>query len=116
MSNTKLPKTSFTWSKPIDGVINVPDELDPLINSMLNQYGFCHHSNLFGPQEMVCRMAELAQRFFSSSPQDGMEDEETKELEESTTRNMDVISLFIDHLKSEGIEISEKHFLSFFNA
>jgi hypothetical protein len=37
-------------------------------------------------------------------------------IEEKTSRNMDLISLFVEHLKDEGIEISEKDVLSFFNA
>lgn len=52
------------WTKPVDGVINVPDELDPLVNSMMNQYAFHKHSELFGMQEAICRMAYVAQLFF----------------------------------------------------
>ncbi len=52
------------WSKPVDGVINVPDELDSLVNSMGFQYRLHRFSKRFGEAECICRMAYIAQKFF----------------------------------------------------
>jgi len=57
-------ETGFKWATPVDGKIHVPDELDKLVNKMMFQYGFHKYSGLFGPEEMVCRMAEIAQDYF----------------------------------------------------
>ncbi len=62
-SDTAAP-TIENWTTPIDGIINVPDELDPLINSLGFQYRLCTISNRFGEAEMICRMAYAAQKFF----------------------------------------------------
>ena len=59
-------KSGFKWATPVDGKITVPDELDKLVNSMMFQYGLHKHSRLFGLEEMVCRMAEIAQHFFTT--------------------------------------------------
>ena len=53
------------WSKPsAEGIISVPDELDPLINSIGFQVRLSTISNLFGEAEMVCRIGYVAQKFF----------------------------------------------------
>lgn len=48
----------------------------------------------------------------------GLVDEETsdEELEALTDRNASTIGAFMDHCKSEGLEIDKKYFESYFNA
>lgn len=53
------------WSKPnAEGIISVPDELDPLINSIAFQVKLSTISKLFGEAEMICRIGYVAQKFF----------------------------------------------------
>ncbi len=53
------------WTKPTeDGYINVPDELDSLVNQIGFQYRLHAISKRFTEAEMVCRMAYVAQKFF----------------------------------------------------
>lgn len=53
-----------TWTQPLDGVIHVPDMFDPLINSIAHQIKCCTISGLFSEEEMMCRIAFAAQKFF----------------------------------------------------
>ena len=56
------------WSKPDEkGIINVPDELDGLVNVIGLQVQLHTFSKRFGEEEMICRIAYRAQKFFSKS-------------------------------------------------
>jgi hypothetical protein len=52
------------WAKPVNDVIHVPDELDPLINRIAMQVKFHTVSRRFSEEEMICRIAAVAQEFF----------------------------------------------------
>ena len=51
------------WNNLVDGVINVPDELDPLLNKLGMQLRF-HTISGKGEDETVCSMVAIAQKFF----------------------------------------------------
>jgi hypothetical protein len=51
------------WNKVVDGVIHVPDELDPLINKIAFQLRF-HTICGKGQEETICSMVAIAQKFF----------------------------------------------------
>lgn len=59
-----MNEEKIRWSIPVNGVINVPDYLDPLVNSIAFQHKLHTISKLFGEDEMYCRMAEAAEVFF----------------------------------------------------
>lgn len=53
-----------SWAKPDkNGIIHVPDELDPLINKIGNQI-LLHTISGKGEVETVCAIAYIAQQFF----------------------------------------------------
>ena len=54
----------LNWSKPIDGVIHVPDELDKLVNSIGFQVKLHTISKRTTEPQMVCNIAYIAQKFF----------------------------------------------------
>lgn len=56
------------WHIAKDGVIHVPDELDPLINKIAFQIGFLIHSGK-SENETICHIAYNAQKFFSENPE-----------------------------------------------
>lgn len=56
------------WHIPVNGVIHVPDELDPLINKIAFQIGFLLHSGK-SENETICHIAYAAQKFFSENPE-----------------------------------------------
>ena len=51
------------WNNLVDGVIDVPDELDPLLNKLGMQLRF-HTISGKGEDETVCSMVAIAQKFF----------------------------------------------------
>lgn len=69
------------WTVPVDGIINVPDELDPLINKIAFQFQLYNISQRFGEAEMLCRIAYVAQKFFTEQlkPLDTLPIEESQE-------------------------------------
>lgn len=51
------------WNKVVDGVIHVPDELDPLRNKLLMQLLF-HTISGKDESRTICSMLVIAQKFF----------------------------------------------------
>ena len=51
------------WNKAIDGVINVPDELDDIVNSVGMQFNFVRYS---GKNELqaICDVVKMCQDYF----------------------------------------------------
>lgn len=86
------------WSIPVDGTINVPDELDALINKMAFQVKLHTVSQRISEAEMICRMAFIAQKFFT---------EKLQPVERYVLEEEDMINL-LDKYKSTLLkEISE---------
>jgi hypothetical protein len=54
------------WTEPINGEINVPDELDGLVNNFGFHYRIHAISKRTSEIEMVCRMVYAAQKFFTN--------------------------------------------------
>lgn len=106
-------KTLQDWTKVIDGHINVPDELDPIINKVGMQLRL-HTISGKGEAQTVCHIVYAAQKFFHEMYASYREQ---LAMEENVDRNMNLISDFLEHIKSEhGISIPEEAVLSFFNA
>lgn len=54
------------WNKPDkDGFVNVPDELDPLVNYFGHQFRFYTISQAISEPQAVLNMVAKAQKFFS---------------------------------------------------
>lgn len=60
-------ESTESWNKPINGVINVPDYLDPLINKFGFHYRIHRISKRTTEAEMVCNMVYAAEQFFNAS-------------------------------------------------
>lgn len=106
MENNKQPLTAEEikdWSKPVDGIINVPDELDPLINKLAFQFQLYNLSKRFGEAEMLCRMTYIAQCFFSK-----LADEQTKPLKEEIERLRDVSTQHLLDYTESNVLLQEK--------
>lgn len=58
-----VTKPMEDWTKVVEGKISVPDELDPLVNSIGIQLRF-HTISGKGEVETVCHIAYNAQKFF----------------------------------------------------
>lgn len=56
------------WSKPVDGIINVPDELDGLVNQIGMNYRLHRISKRMTEPEFICRAVFLCQKHFQSHP------------------------------------------------
>jgi hypothetical protein len=56
------------WNKPVDGIIHVPDELDPLVNSIAVQFRFYQISGK-SDNQTICDIAYMAQQFFKKHPE-----------------------------------------------
>lgn len=59
----KIPDLSNDWTDIIDGGINVPDELDPLLNKIGMQMNFVLYSDK-NEKLAVCHILRLAEEFF----------------------------------------------------
>ena len=55
------------WSKVVDGSIDVPDELDRLMNRAAFHYQICHISKRISWQEMLARIVLDCQLHFTNS-------------------------------------------------
>jgi hypothetical protein len=108
MINTeKLTPEEHNWSEPIDGIINVPDELDPLVNSIAFQLKLHTISQRFGESEMICRMVYVAEKFFKKKS-----DQQTASLQSAYDQMNRLYSDKIDEynvLVNELLEVKEAH-------
>lgn len=70
MKNTLTPD----WTKPKDGIIEMPDHLDPLFHKLGMQLRF---HTLSGKNEMttICHMVRIAEEFFLSEKENVNTDE-----------------------------------------
>lgn len=59
----ELPKLSEDWTEVKDGGIDVPDELDPLLNKIGMQMQFVQYADK-NPTLAVCHILRLAEEFF----------------------------------------------------
>lgn len=58
-----------SWNKPTpEGIIEVPDELDPLINKVGMQIGFLTISGK-STNQTICDIVYICQRFFRENPE-----------------------------------------------
>lgn len=59
-------KIDPNWPKIIDGYINVPDELEPLLDKLSTQFYFC---TISGKNETLtlCDMVEISRKFFKEN-------------------------------------------------
>lgn len=71
--NSQTPQHEKEWNKPVDGVIYVPDELDPIINKVATQIRF-HTISGKSEQETVCDIVAICQKFFTTQREQDIRD------------------------------------------
>ena len=61
-----MSKIEDNWTEIVDGYIEVPDELMPLINNIGNQVRF-HTISGKSFEKTICDIAEISRKFYSKN-------------------------------------------------
>lgn len=70
--NAKARALIDNWSIPVNGIVHIPDYLDPLFNSIATQIKFHKHSGK-GEMAAVCSMVYAAEQFFAKRENENIE-------------------------------------------